>query len=297
MESHDIPNGAVVVGVDGSEHSDHALDRAARHARAEARDLVLLHAVAGTSLTVAVLAKGGVDPSPYLDQIDEAGRAVLDAAVARIASVLPRERVHTLVVRSDPRTALLEASARASVVVIGSRGRGPVRSLVLGSVSVAVAGHAGCPVVVVRPHHPGKVRRGVLVGADGRPESQPALEFAFRQAAAHDLPLTVVHIVWDALAVASDPQVIGPDDVEYERAGLALSESIAGLGEKFPEVHVQRTLVRGTALTGLLGMADAMDLVVMGHQHGNPASGPLFGSVALGVLERASTVVAVVPEA
>lgn len=296
MEPLDIPNGAVVVGLDGSRHSDQALDWAARHAIAESRDLVLLHAVAATAATVAWMAEGGVDPTPYLSQAEDAGQAILDTAAAKVAPARPRDKVHTLVVRSDPRTALLEASAQASVVVLGSRGRGPMRSLLLGSVSAAVAGHAECPVVVVRPHHPGKVRRGVLVGSDGSPGSVPVLEFAFQQAAEQRLPLTVVHTVWDALAVAADPQVLHPGEVDFEHAGLALAESIAGLGEKFPEVQVYRTIIRGTALAGLLTMADTMDLVVLGHQRRDPVSRAVLGSVALGVLEHAATVVAVVPQ-
>ena len=58
------------------------------------------------------------------------------------------------------------------MVVLGSRGRGPMRTLLLRSVGVAVTKHAECPVVVVRPGNRGLVRNGVLVGADGSEHSQ-----------------------------------------------------------------------------------------------------------------------------
>lgn len=296
MEPLDIPSGAVVVGLDGSHHSDQALDWAARHAIAESRELVLLHAVFGTSSAAVWMASGGVDPSPYLNDSDVAGQAILDIALAKVGPARPSGTVHTVLTRLDPRNALLEASTSASTVVVGSRGRGPVRSLLLGSVGAALAAHASCPVVVVRPHHPGKVRRGVLVGADGSPGSLPVLEFAFRQAAEQGLPLTVAHVIWDALAVASDPAQLGPQDPDFEQAALALAESLAGLGEKFPEVPVKRTLVRGTAATGLLAMADTMDLVVVGHQRRDPFSRAVQRSVALSVLEHAAAPVAVVPQ-
>lgn len=296
MELHDIPTGAVVLGVDGSAHADQAASWAARHADLESRDLVLVHAVAGTSTAVAWMAEGGVDPTPYLAQADAAGQELLDAAAAKIREDHPELRLHTVVSRADARSALLEAATHASTVVLGSHGRGPVATLLLGSVSATVAAHATCPVVVVRPHHPGKVRRGVLVGADGTETSPQVLEFAFRQAAELGLPLTVVHTVWDALAVAADPREITPDDVEYERASLALAESLAGLTEKFPEVSVRKTLVRGTAASGLLALADDMDLVVVGHHRKDPINRVLLGSSAIGVLEHASTVVAVVPQ-
>lgn len=297
MDTLDIPRGAVVVGVDGSNHADKAIDWAARHAANESRPLVLLHAVDASWATVAGMAQGGVDPTPFLDQAEVAGQGLLDTALARVGPARAEGAVQTRVVRSDPRSALLAASKTASMVVVGSRGHGPIRSLLLGSVGVAVIGHATCPVVVVRPHHPGLVRRGVLVGSDGTAGSPTVLEFAFRQAAELDLPLTVVHTHWDAVAMGLEAHEIDPADIDYPAASLALAETLAGLGEKFPEVRVERKIVRGTPTAGLMAMADVMDLVVVGHHRQDPVSRAMFGSVALGVVEHAETVVAVIPEA
>lgn len=279
MNSHGIPSGSIVVGIDGSRHSDRAVDWASRHASNESRLLVLVHAVNAGAGAAAWLAQGGLDPTPYLKDEDAAGNAVLGAARERAAAVDDTIVVEELLVRSDPRTVLLELAAHAQVLVLGSRGRGPVSSLLLGSVSAAVARHALCPVVVVRPHHPGLVRRGVLVGADGTAGSIPVLDFAFRQAAELDLPLLVLHgAFWDA-----DPD-------------LTLSETLVGLGEKFPEVRVSREILRDEPGTRLVELAAGMDLVVVGHHRQSIVDRAIAGSVALSIVEHAATVVAVVPQ-
>ena len=100
----------------------------------------------------------------------------------------------------DPREQLLELSKRAALVVVGSRGRGKVRSLLLGSVGVALVRHSACPVVIHRPWNPGMVRNGIVVGADGSEESRSVLEFAYQQAALRNLPLTVLHCFPDGQA-------------------------------------------------------------------------------------------------
>jgi len=293
MKINQIPAGAVVVGVDGSHDSDHAVDWAAEHAANEGRDLVLVYGSGSSAAASAWMAGGGVDPTEFLDEADAAGQAVLDTVAARLAPARPEGRVHTVVVRSDPRTALLEASELASVVVVGSRGRGPVASLLLGSVGSAGAGHSHCPAVVVRPHHHGEVRRGVLVAVDGSPGSTAVLDFAFRQASEKDLPLTVLHAEWDSFTPVAE---LGPDDPAYPGAGLTLAEAMAGFGEKYPDVRATKVLMHGGPREAVLQCADTMNLVVLGHRRLDPVSRALFGSVALSVVEHAKTVVAVVPQ-
>ena len=166
MKSPRITPGAVVVGVDGSECGQRALDWAIDQAVHTRRPLVLLHATGGL----------GTPSSAWLDEVDHEANRVLQAALKRghellhqadasVAALAPSVPVQTLVLTEDPREVLLSLAHQASMLCLGSRGWGPVRSLLLGSVSVSVARHAVCPVVVVRPHKRGTVRRGVLVGA------------------------------------------------------------------------------------------------------------------------------------
>ena len=297
--AHDagVPTGTVVVGVDGSKSAEQALDWAIEEAALEHRPLTLVHALGplGTSGT-AWLDQAGVNQRDILDAMRSDGQALLDAARDRALGKAPQLVVHEVLRLVDPREALLDLSHDAAMIVLGSRGRGPVRSLVLGSVSVGVSRHASCPVVILRPHHVGVVRRGVLVGADGTERSRATLEFAYRQASLRRLPLTVIHCFWDAHGSTTGAHVI-PDQAEgYDDQRLLLAESVSGMTEKFPDVHVHTELARGLADDCLVRASGQMDMVVVGFHHAGAVSGIVYGSVASTVLEHASCVVAVVPE-
>jgi nucleotide-binding universal stress UspA family protein len=121
----------VVVGVDGSTASLRALAWAVSHARA-------------TGATLVPLSVGGADDTAELAAL----RASADAAGAQEDRPVP---VEPEVRRGSVSQELLAAAAQADVLVIGSRGRGGFASLLLGSTSSQVAGHAVRPVVVVRP--------------------------------------------------------------------------------------------------------------------------------------------------
>ena len=140
----DTTTRTIVVGVDGSPDAARALDWAIDEATRRDLPLLLVHGVE----------VGAAAASPYgtgmvLEQLEEAGRIVLDAAVAHAA-----ERG----VRADARMeigsaahALIEAARGAELMVVGNRGHGGFVGMLLGSVSNAVTHHAHCPVVVLRP--------------------------------------------------------------------------------------------------------------------------------------------------
>ena len=75
---------------------------------------------------------------------------VLVESIALWTAKLPSVSLVQRVVHGDPVTTLVEASAGAELLIVGSRGRGGFRSLLLGSVSHAVLHHAHCPVTVMR---------------------------------------------------------------------------------------------------------------------------------------------------
>ena len=165
MKTAEVPSASIVVAVDGSEHADRAVTWAAQQARLEGRPLVLVHA-------------GEVDASS--DIVQEA------AALAR--ETFPDVDVRARNLAGDPQDELVALSQVAHCIVMGSHGRGVLRSTLLGSVSAAVAKQAACPVVVCRPTTERFAKMAVVVGADGTPESVPVIEYAFQQASLRKYP-------------------------------------------------------------------------------------------------------------
>lgn len=288
-----IKAGTIVVGVDGSESSLRALVWAVEQATSEQRSLTLVHAI--HVVTPAYMDAAAVYPQEARDALRADGQQVLDAAHAEVEHRAPELEVHEVIRFEDPRELLLELSKEAALVVLGSRGRGKLRSLLLGSVGVAVVRHAHCPVVIHRPGHVGTVRNGILVGADASEESQVVLEFAYRAASLRGLPLTVVHCFWDVQAGDLGGYVVPEAAFDPETEKMVLSESMAGMGEKYPDVVVTSSVARGQAHEVLIGLTERMDLVVVGAHQSGPVVRMLFGSVSVAVVEHATCPVAVVP--
>lgn len=294
MENTQIPPGSVVVGVDGSEASDHAVQWGARHAGLEHRAVVLVHAASPTVATTWMGAPA-YNPASVLQAIEDAGRAQLEEAAQAVHAQDPTLTVYRVFDHRDPRDALLDLAKKAALVVLGSRGRGPMASLILGSVSLAVSQHASCPVVVVRKSG-AEGGGGIVVGSDGTTRSDAALGFAFRQAALRSLPLTVVHAFWSEQDEGYPSEARSYAQADLEDMRLLLAESIAGPEADFPEVKVTLYVERGVPDTVLLHACETADLVVVGTHPTNAVYDLLAGEVSRSVLGRAHCPVAVVPD-
>src|SRR6478609_2164549 len=150
----------IVVGIDGSESSDVALDWAATQAASEGCPLVLLTAVSSPGAeSSAWLAAHGINEGQVHAQLKERARAVARRCAVRVHEQYPDLDVRHDLRFDDPRDALLELDA--GLVVVGTRGRGPVRRRLLGSVAGTVVKHATSPTVVVRPAGESETRHGV----------------------------------------------------------------------------------------------------------------------------------------
>ena len=136
----------VVVGVDGSPGSTAALAFAVEAAVLRGVPLVAVHAWRD------VLVDATMAPLVDWDAVESDEREVLAERLAGIRTTYPDLVVRKLVVRDRPARALVDESRSAQLVVVGSRGRGGVQGLLLGSVSQQLLHHAHCPVAVVRPH-------------------------------------------------------------------------------------------------------------------------------------------------
>ena len=136
----------IVVGVDGSAPSLHALEWAYNEALVSGAELTAVHGwiypYAGERTSVS-------EPRTQM-QLD-----AMEELKSSLESLGPRLtggslHIHARLVEQSPAEALLEESKDADLVVIGSRGRGALRAALLGSVSRTVAQHAACPVAVIR---------------------------------------------------------------------------------------------------------------------------------------------------
>jgi len=139
----------ITVGVDGSEHSQRALEWAVREAGARQAPLTVLavHQVAGSHWT------GHPVTYPADRPAAEVVRRMADDAVRKAVRQVGEPVPASVTVRAVsglPARELISASTDADLVVVGSRGGGGFAKLLLGSVSSQVVAHSACPVAVIR---------------------------------------------------------------------------------------------------------------------------------------------------
>lgn len=263
MTSKSTATGTIVVGVDGSPASEHAVLWAAEEAALQRRALTVVHArkrIAADEL--AWLASAGISNQRVDDQLRSDAERIVERARALAADHSPGLPIETVIADTDPRSLLLDVGGAADLTVVGTRGHGRVASLLLGSVSGAVVRHSRRPVAVVRPLR--DHGRGVLVGADGSEESIALVEEAYREASVHQLPLTVVHCLWDGMLAQVRWTTVSDTDPVAEEARVRVAESVAGMYEKFPDVQTEFLITRGAVDACLVDLSARYDLLVIG---------------------------------
>lgn len=134
----------IVVGVDGSPGSQAALEWAARYGRKIGGEVC---AVAVWRIAPPFGDKLATPEETFRSQ----ARAELDAALNELKRSEPECRVEDSLERGEPAQVLLRHARDADMVVLGDKGRGPVKGFLMGSVVTEFLRHAPCPVVLVRP--------------------------------------------------------------------------------------------------------------------------------------------------
>lgn len=146
--------GRIVVGVDGSEPSHEALRWAADEARLRDAQLVAVHV--WTFVPPTPIGEPGMIPMPagdYAGQLEaerDAAQAELESAIADVFPSDAPVEIESKLAEGDAGETLVEEARDAELLVMGSRGRSGIASVLLGSVSRHVVSHAPCPVVVVK---------------------------------------------------------------------------------------------------------------------------------------------------
>lgn len=305
----------VLVGVDGSSPSLHALDWAAAQALRLGWPLHVVCAYSLPSFTAASLDGGyaALDDTAILD----GAKAVLEEAKARAEAT--GIEVRASVTTGDPAGVLVDMSREHRLVVAGTRGHGGFAGRLLGTVSSALPAHSHCPTVVVpylgedgertaistvasnaglepvdqRPLFP--IRR-IVVGMDGSPTAEGALRAALLQ-----------QKVWDCelVAVAGVPVGAGagllawlPAAVDHEAVLADVAEGLNVIVDRvladFPGQKVRRIVLDGTGAELLTEFSTAADLVVVGSRGRGGFAGLLLGSTSQAVLHHAKCPVMVV---
>lgn len=261
-------DGAVVVGVDGSEPGMAAVRAGAWEASARGLSAHLVHAG------------------------DEPATDLMAAAAVAASAVAPGVPVTSEACTGGAAALLLDLAARASLVVTGHRGRGGFGGLRLGSVATQVAAYSPVPVVVVKDE---AVDEGpVVVGVDGSETSDRAIGFAFEEAALRKTDLVAV-LAWQYPMRTGDILPIVYDDDEIsEEEGQRLAARIDEWCARHPEVPVTRHLRRGRPAKILVDESKGAALLVVGSRGRGGFEGLVLGSVSQAMLGHAPCPVAVV---
>ncbi|HEV6954158.1 MAG TPA: universal stress protein [Promicromonospora sp.] len=306
----------VLVGVDGSAASLHALDWATAYAHRVGWSLHIVCSYSLPSFTAASLDGGyaALDDST----IQEGAKSVLAEAEARVADA----GVHatTEVATGDAAGVLVELSADYGLAVVGTRGRGGFTERLLGTVSSALPAHAQCPVVVVplraEAHRgvswgdaepaaveptgtsgAGEIRevRRIVVGVDGSPQAERALQHAITQAVAWGAELTAVTgvPVGNAGILAWLPSSVDREQVLAD-IGAGMDVLVDRYEAQNPGLRIRRIVLDGTGAELLTEFSTASDLVVVGSRGRGGFRGLLLGSTSQAVLHHSACPVLVV---
>lgn len=283
---------AVVVAVDGSEPNRAALAWAIAEARRS-----------GSPLLVACVAEKWQVTGPVPDGVSERDyvQPIADAAVARATEVLGADRVSAEVRQGLAATVLREIARDGRMLVVGKRGLGALGRILLGSTSIALAGRADVPIVVVpddwddaaRPDAP------IVAGVDLERSHTEVLVHALVEADRRQVGLDVLQI-WEPYGpLSSDDQLNHEAFDEWRPTALttlriALDEARrVGAPDREIEIRVDQRI--GHRAHELLLAGDDAQLLVLGRVRKDRISGFPLGSVARSVLHHAAVPVAIIP--
>lgn len=298
MNGSQHAGGVIVVGVDGSSGGNHALRWALDEASVRGSSLSAIHAW-DTPMPISAIGSIIAPADPELYETE--AKSILDEAVGGAATQNPTSvTIEPSAVRGYPPKVLLHALDHADLLVLGSRGRGGFRGLLLGSVGQHCAQHANRPVAIVSKDAPLPDAADVVVGVDGSPSSHLALQWAIDEAAARHARLAVVHAWWAPYVVLPVGVSIVPLDrhtfiegstrMLHEMADGALSRAVRRPAD------VQLLPIEAPAAQGLLDRSKNAGMLVVGSRGRGGLAGLLLGSVSQQCLHHAECAVVVVPE-
>ena len=288
---------AVLVGVDGSDASYKAAWWAANFAKHAGLTLQIVCAYSLPSYAAvsfdATYTTMGDDVAAHNDaqEILSKAKAIADDQGVSAA---------TLIVTGDPSSVFVELSRNYKLIVIGNRGKGGLAERLLGTTSSSLPAYAYCPIVVV-PYtdddgnlmHLNNQIRSVAVGSDESKWGLKALQIAAGFADSWGAELNVMS------AVPNISGLTGTGSAEEQSVMESymddLNTRIAPLLKTYPNLHVTKSVVPGSAVEALTQASKTHDVVVVGSRGRGGFTGLLLGSTSQGLLQHAVSPVYVVP--
>ncbi|SDK75595.1 Nucleotide-binding universal stress protein, UspA family [Actinopolyspora mzabensis] len=286
----------VVAGYDGSAESRRAVWWAASEAVTRSRPLLLVQAF---TMPLEELTRIHLPTEPI---VFDSPHSVADEEITRMAEQcreqLPDLRVRTETLVGHPANVLLDASLRASVLVLGPPEPSRAQRVLLGSTAAELVRRAHVPVITVRGETENNQGEGVpvlervVVGVDGSTHSLRAIAFAHDFAARHQAELTAL-LVHPETGRRGEREQAEPNPIETGRRELA--EAMAGWGEQYPDVVVRQEVTTARRVSDpLLEAAGHADLLIVGTHGRGIVRAALLGSVSHAVVNYAECPVAIV---
>lgn len=207
--------------------------------------------------------------------LDDA-RSAVAAAQAEVLRRAPDAQVTTSVPRGNVFDALVELSASADLLVVGSDRPSPLGAFLHARLPMRLTGRVQCRLAVVPAGWSGEPGTSIAVGWDDGPAAAVAVDAAAEEAEAAGLPLHIHH-VWSPVPLARYDLAGGEEltAAVEEDERLALARIVRETAARFPHVAVSGELHRGSGGAGILGYASQASLIVVG-SHRRSTIGELF---------------------
>lgn len=293
MTHHD----SVLVGIDGSDESLHALDWATTYARHEDRPV---HILSSYMLPGFIGRTHYPYDLPLVDDPYVRHRVEHFLTIAHQRATDAGVTATTEIATGEPTAVLVERSSAHALVVVGARGAGGFTERLLGTVSSNLPAHSRCPTVVV-PYHPtgragDRARKTkaahpttkVVVGFDGSPVAEASIQHAADQARAWSAELLVVRAVPMASWAHSPWLHPGFRRDLLAAARADLTQTVDHLRTTHPDLTIAARTVEGTASGVLINASRSADLLVVGARGCGGIKGLLLGSTSQAVLHRSA---------
>lgn len=285
----------IVVGIDGSEGSKRALEWACAETRRDPSVTITAVAAWLSSIPVSSPWFAGYDlPVDLTESTADMLKATVDAVVHdRYTGVAVRQRV----VCGSAAATLIAEGATADLLVVGTRGLGGFKGLLLGSISHQVVTHAPCPVVVVPPptvRHPDETMNVIVVGVDGSKNSNAALRWAAKRAQTTGQQIHAVYgWQYPPIMYATAGTGVSFED-QYDHDARELVQGFISAADLPADVTVVPVVRHGSPADALIEDANRADLLVVGARGNEGFTGLLLGSVANAVAHRTPCPLAVI---